>query len=51
MLDEEWVDKLLDAEKDIRGFTGYCSLEYLLWSVNLDNFDYSCTRFKALLES
>ena len=48
-LDAKWVDALIEAEGDMKSTFGNYNLTYLLMSEKLDNFDFSCRRFKELL--
>ena len=52
-LDAKWVDALLEAERDYDDFGDFNdlnSLALLFKSKKLDDFDFGCKRFQALLQ-
>ena len=49
-LDARWIDALIEAEGDMKDKYGNCNLMYLIMSRKLDDFDFSCKRFKELLQ-
>ena len=50
MLPERWVDALLEAEQDICNKNDVSCISYLFEGESLENFDFTCQRFRALLE-
>ena len=48
-LQERWVDLLLEAEGALDGKDGMCLISCLFRSRKLQKFNFSCERFKKLL--
>jgi len=49
-VDELWIDRLLEAELNIKDDDGKCYLHFLLISEELEDFNFECPRFVKLFQ-